>query len=555
MKFRHKVETVNINGLREFSVNYFLCDELIVGRGSGCLIRLSSRLVALSHAKLSLVDGKLTIEDLQTDSGTRVNDVLVKKHILKDGDRVKIGDVQFTTFFDGTYWGLHEVREEKPEEDKDSATKKQLRMLDLSRYYPRFTTFSALIVATVGLIGFVEPYVGMNPALWNSGPISNPHRMIENNCKACHAKPFEPVRDKECMSCHQLTAHAPTLAKAAAEHPEINFRCAECHHEHNGTEGILEKSSQLCITCHGELDKLVPGTKHPSITSFYRHPEFRVTIPQYDENGDATEPKRVSFTDDVIRDTTRLKLNHRKHLVKDLRSPDGPKTLDCADCHRFSADLKTIVPITFEANCRSCHPLGFDERLPDRQVPHGGTDIVYNFVYAEYAKLFLNTEKENTRQDFVRRFKPGREVESEAPSIDFTKQFVEQESRKAEQELFTRTACFLCHEVRPATDTGPGKSNFRVLRPNLPQRWMPETIFSHGTHQELSCDSCHHGVRTSAETSDVLLPRIADCRSCHKQQDQPGKVVSNCSMCHSYHQPEKLPDKTKRGARDVLSRP
>ncbi len=557
MKFRHKIETININGLKEFSVNYFLTDELIVGRGSGCLIRLTNRLVELSHTKVRAnSENQLVVEDMNTDGGTRVNDVLIKKPtVVKEGDRIKVGDVTFTVFNDGTYWGFHEVREEKLEEDRDAIVSRWTKRLDLNRLYPSFTSFSLLLVASIGLIAFVEPYVGMNQGLWSSGPISNPHKMIEKNCAACHTNEFTPVIDAQCQQCHRLSEHSPAMSHVTEKHPDMNFRCADCHHEHNGDQGIIESKSELCTQCHGNLEKFFPLTKHPQVKSFNRHPEFAVSIPQYDENGAETFSKRVSFDDkDELLDSTRLKLNHAKHLVKDLNSPTGPQTLKCQDCHKHSDDLHNIVPITFEANCKSCHPIGFDERLSDRQVPHGEPDVVYAYLIAEYAKLFLNTERQNTRQDFVRRFRPGQTAESETPSIDFTKQFVEQESRKAETELFTKTACFLCHQVRPADNTGPGKSKFRVLKPNLPSVWMPETIFSHGAHQEVECESCHRGVRKSTETTDVLLPKLADCSVCHAQAGHEGKVGSECITCHSFHRPLLLSDRSRRAIREIISR-
>ncbi len=556
MKFRHKIERININGLKEFSVAYFLCDELVVGRGSGCLVRVNSRSAALSHAKVySNPEGELVVEDLNSGIGTRVNGVTVKKHVLKPGDKVKVADVTFTVFNDGTYWGFHEVREEGKEEDRDQIISRWGKDLDLGRFYPSFTSFSLLLVAAVGLVAFIEPYVGMNTELWSSGPISNAHKMIENDCGACHPKPFEPVQDNRCLNCHKLSDHAPAMKTVSADHPDYDFRCADCHHEHNDTAGIIDTNSKLCTQCHAKLGELYPPTKHPKVSSFNRHPEVAVSIPQYSAEGEPAGTKRVSMDDRAgLVDTTRLKLNHKKHLVKDLRSPDGPKTLACTDCHGLSDDLQKLKPITFEAHCASCHTLGFDERLPTKYVPHGETDTVYNFVYAEYAKLFLETERPGSRGEFVKRFRPGSEPEVSNPTLEFTKQFVEQESRKAEQELFTKTACFLCHQVRPTSLNTPGRSNYRVLTPHLPSVWMPETIFDHGSHQEVKCDSCHGNVRASSETSDVLLPKISDCRSCHGQMGQTGKVGSDCATCHSYHRPLLLPDNMRRSTHEIVSR-
>ena len=192
-----------------------------------------------------------------------------------------------------------------------------------------------------------------------------------------------------------MSEHAKTLQNLTDNHPDMKFRCATCHKDHNGEKGLIENSSRLCAQCHANLAAFLPSTKHPKVASFNQHPQFSVTIPQYTGvEQESSTSKRVALDDrENLHDTTRLKLNHEKHLVKDLRGPDGPETLQCLDCHKLTADLKKIVPMNYEANCARCHPLGFDERLVEKTVPHGDPDVVYNYLYAEYAKLFLKRRK------------------------------------------------------------------------------------------------------------------------------------------------------------------
>lgn len=90
---------------------------------------------------------------------------------------------------------------------------------------------------------------------------------------------------------------------------------------------------------------------------------------------------------------------------------------------------------------------------------------------------------------------------------------------------------------------------------------MPEAIFSHGAHEEVKCESCHEGARTSSQTSDVLLPKIDSCRTCHSaaggvHQSEGNKTVkSDCIMCHSYHESLLMDLDKKHSIEDIVARP
>ena len=69
---------------------------LLVGRGKECDIRAAEGTVSESHARLSLEYGKITIEDLASTNGTRVNLRKIRKAVLYDGDRISFGGAEFT---------------------------------------------------------------------------------------------------------------------------------------------------------------------------------------------------------------------------------------------------------------------------------------------------------------------------------------------------------------------------------------------------------------------------------------------------------------------------
>ncbi len=70
----------------------------------------------------------------------------------------------------------------------------------------------------------------------------------------------------------------------------------------------------------------------------------------------------------------------------------------------------------------------------------------------------------------------------------------------------------------------------------------------------MACTDCHYkkvdtsqikdiDLRTELEntelasnhSSDVLMPKIADCKTCHSSSIKSTKVESPCIVCHGYH--------------------
>lgn len=74
----------------------------VLGRHPNCDIVLDQKAVSRQHARIVRIDGKHYIEDLRSRNGTFVNDQLVQgRHLLRDGDRVRICEVEFV-FHEGS---------------------------------------------------------------------------------------------------------------------------------------------------------------------------------------------------------------------------------------------------------------------------------------------------------------------------------------------------------------------------------------------------------------------------------------------------------------------
>jgi hypothetical protein len=94
-------------------------------------------------------------------------------------------------------------------------------------------------------------------------------------------------------------------------------------------------------------------------------------------------------------------------------------------------------------------------------------------------------------------------------------------------------ACDKCHDL-----AGPQLAPVTIAQPV-----MPRSVFSHAPHiTETSCDTCHRPVRQSKLATDINVPGVAGCQTCHRR----GAVRATCQTCHLYH-PKSLAHLVVRG--------
>lgn len=517
------------NGTSESSSSTFEKDSLLLGRGGESDIILEGREISLQHARISKIESSYVVEDLDSLSGIMVNGKLARRQVLKNGDILKLADHVFTVKINAAMLELFEAAKETQPSAEESL-QKQIEALSFKSAFPSIRVVS-LICVLGALAASAYPYLAEQRLSWSSGPVTNHHRMIEATCNACHEGTFSKVSDQKCGACHKMSLHTEAFqTNVTAHHAVFDRPCVSCHQEHDGEQALTAKESALCVSCHAAIKTVLPTSKVADVANWGQHPEFSALSKA---------------------DTTHLKLNHELHLKAGLRGKDGLVTLQCNDCHKLTTDRRNLVPLSMEQNCSACHPLGFDERLPEASVPHGSPDLVYKYLYAEYAKLMLapaDEEVDSARQ------RPGSELI--APSNPaFARGEIIKLARNAEKELFTRTACKLCHEVSALDDVSreSDRSQFKVIEPKVPTLWMPAARFSHAAHEEVACESCHHNVRTSTQTQDVLLPKVQDCRICHSGHTATSKVKSDCVDCHSYHDSLPLEFSQKRSFENIVS--
>jgi hypothetical protein len=237
-------------------------------------------------------------------------------------------------------------------------------------------------------------------------------------------------------------------------------------------------------------------------------------------------------------DLSVISFNHAVHLKPGGVAAPGtpPLRLQCRDCHEPDTERRYMKPIAYEAHCARCHTnsLQFDpERFPYDPVPHREPELVRGVVRERYTR-FIQQYPERLSDALppgpARRV-PGRR--REPPVTREQWHWVASQIETAQRLLFEGAGgCRYCHRVEPAED------GWRIVKPEIPGRWMSHSIFRHDSHRMLGCTACHPAI-TSHQTSDLLLPGIDTCRQCHGSE---GKARADCVACHQYHDPTRERD-------------
>jgi hypothetical protein len=415
-----------------------------------------------------------------------------------------------------------------------------------AHYWRRLRFWIILAVSLIG-IGVMAFFFAAGPeTIYNPGPISSHHASFAEDCSKCH----EPVPrsltvqvkvsneriDERCAECHKgLAFHQPNVVHERS--------CTACHQEHNGPGAMAMPGDVQCSKCHGSVQALAasaekgqtlaaglfnfrkdfgwkvfhaarPATGFTAVvTSFAdNHPEFRLLA-------------------DKARETNTLKFNHRRHLTEtnDIPLIQG-RRIDCAFCHQPGPGGAFFQPVSYEKNCRVCHSLQLDDQVPELTVPHGRPEHVRAFLrslpthYAEVALRRTNAAAENVDQFVSRQMLRLREQFVDGTNLEREVFFTA--LRKGSDGRAKFDGCATCHEVRAQPTGAP-----LVNPPYVPDRWMPRARFDHSKHTSVACAKCHDATR-SADTADIIMPGKASCVDCHSPK---GRVASDCSFCHKYH--------------------
>jgi len=435
------------------------------------------------------------------------------------------------------------TKEEKPLEyqgrDRDTKWVAQRLALDylkrpaLLALWKARTVWAFVAVSVLAGIPMILGVAGSKQALL-SGPVSPSHAIFVNRCEACHAQAFARVPDAACKTCHDGPPH-PAKAIDTAR-PRTNAPCASCHVEHHGAVALANVTNGNCTGCHSDLKAHANGVTLAafSITGFgpRTHPEFSALAQA---------------------DNRPIRLNHAIHMPAKAVVIRGMKLpLQCADCHRTDPNSPTgdPVPVTFDANCRSCHAheLEFDvyELLgsPAVSSPHTkDPQTIHQFIQDTYQKALADNPG-------IARRPLGNDVAPQPSSAAWLDKVV----RDSESFLFQRK-CTYCHQYVSVDGGFPVVDKVNRIRGRYVagkpegEPWLPRGEFSHRAHRAVQCESCHRSARASTKTADVLIPGMPSCLACHRNSDAG---LDRCSKCHLYHN-KSLEQDRRRPTEQVLS--
>ena len=385
--------------------------------------------------------------------------------------------------------------------------------------------------------------------MYSSGRMSAPHAVLEKECAACHVRQANEfaaeAKDTACLDCHDGPMHHENEVAAAVP------ACATCHAEHRGRVRLSAASNQSCAECHGNL-KVASGQLH-----------YAVNIHSF-ENG---HPEFAALRDSA-KDRGTILLNHAVHMKPIRQGPNGPIVqLECGDCHRnyqafwkyalsqypkaasyqlhsnvpvdillgllptfkpyaASSGRELMPPVQFASACSGCHLLTFDKRF-DEGVPHDTPEVVRAFLLKKFREYIAAHPGEVRVAREPKRDLTGKPIPPDVRALTPAQWVVERTSDA--EELLQRKTCKQCHQLEFEDDS----SSFFVAPAQTTERWLPHAQFDHDAHRGFSCVSCHAKALTSTESSDILLPGIETCKTCHAPG--PEHAESRCFECHTYH--------------------
>lgn len=504
-------------------------DVLRIGRGTQQELRSDNPAVALEHAVIESGANGYAITDRGSITGTYVNGKPVETHRLAKGDAIEIGDLKIEVqsadagkplFLRVSSTAIRisapgargaDADEDTPDAGPAGGVIKAPKIDFVADYrlkrpwLTKLSLIALLVLFALAIVGEVtrpEKRKAFMP-----GGVSSAHsrahdakgRSISENCQACH-DPWRGITSAKCSECHGTAMHAENVAGEQD--------CAGCHTEHRGYAKLALISDNTCVSCHRAIATRMKRpnphalASYASITSFGdKHPE--ITWP---------------------RDADTLRFNHKLHLrAGGLFNGEGRRQeLACTDCHKL-VEVKgkfDPAPVKFDVACRSCHKLTFDPRFPDAEVPHGADPgLVYGFILQTYAG---NRDIAGKSAEEVRRLLGSRAVTT--PD--------ERAVLNAEQVI--KIKCTLCHEITRVN------GRLAATKPVIPTVWLSHARFSHGAHRNRPCETCHGAAKTSANTSDVLMPARQTCVECHGSDTSSATASRNCILCHAYHERKNL---------------
>lgn len=541
-------------------------DTITVGRGADNDIHLPDLAVEQYHARIDQLDGGKLRVDAAGTLGFHLNGRVTKSANIDphEGAEIGFGSYRLVISLDGQASPTITISQaENTVQSSDDLVGFSLAGTLPGKRASAWLALFAILVAFLAVPIYSHltrpaalPTVDgaknkggvVMDASWSTGALSQAHHSLKDNCETCHAEPFKSVRDATCLTCHkdiadhadkprQLTGRGPlstgdALQWAMAKHfgKEGPGSCTTCHTEHEGAGRMEPAAQQFCADCHNAMDTRLTDTKLGNAADFgTSHPQLKAAV--FTAPGQ-TKPERISLGGKP-KEYSGLIFPHDMHLSRrggaaKMASRLGAKagygsSLVCADCHTPTADKAGFLPFNMEQDCESCHSLVYDKvGSTFRTLRHGDVEQ----MRADLAALDRVPRSAANNAMLRGRQRPGRYSNGGLYYQNFGRPV---RSLVAINRALTKDGvCGECHI--PTTNGKPD-----VMPVKLRDHFLINGRFDHEPHKQEKCTTCHKADSSSTST-DLLLPPLATCRTCHMgEKDTKADVPSGCAMCHTYH--------------------
>jgi len=521
--------------------------SLRIGRSTDNELYLSDFRVSLHHATIHNRQGRFYIE-AESGSDLRINNSIAQSARLNKGDKIAVGpyDIEIVTAEEGKDLAITvELVRQLGDDLKNLKERSVTTLADAGLGRRRMSwlffivvtgLFLALPIAAFydeGIRNLFKDQPVTADIAWKSGDFESAHEFFADDCTACHQEAFVTVRDVACVTCHTEThTHADPQFYEISELNET--RCATCHKEHNGRDGLVRRDEALCGDCHKDLDEQAT-TELKNARDFGKdHPDFSATMFRYNKQVKEFTTERVALKDKP-REQSNLKFPHDEHLNPEgVDGPGGSRVMVCADCHEPDKGGAGLKPISMEQHCAECHSLEFEPDNPQRVVPHGKLDHVLYTLQEYYGNVALQGGYDDLDAPAIvkNRRRPGYKPSRQERKLAL--EWAKDKAYEIGEDLFEGRVCSSCHTVTAVSKNYPPKWDIAPVK--IADTWLPKSRFTHKKHETMDCVDCHGDASKSEKSEDVLIPGIDNCRECHAGQEHVrNKIDSTCVDCHGFH--------------------
>src|SRR6478752_343081 len=116
---------------------------------------------------------------------------------------------------------------------------------------PRWRRILSIVITALALVWVAGSTAVNSGSVFNAGPLSKGHHILEGNCASCHTGSAlwgRKVEEKACLTCHDGPKHQGEQTFTPA--------CLTCHTEHKGALVVAVGTSMndaSCTQCHANL--------------------------------------------------------------------------------------------------------------------------------------------------------------------------------------------------------------------------------------------------------------------------------------------------------------